>query len=403
MLTAILAVVLLVMAAMVVDLGIGRDVRRQAQAAADASALAGASALYPPGLCTSGAKPCFADAVAAVKTYAQQNFKVTAADWTSCIADAAHPALSYVVAGESPCISFDSSAAPRTVQVYLPPRVVKTSFGALAGVSSIPIRSFAQAQFPAMTCALCFLGPVHVGNADFNVNGGSVAVNGDVSVGPNSNWTATSIGVVGGETGGHLTPSPTPIPAFTDPLTTSLTLPPDTTGLPASPRTNPCAGAAGGGGPGFYASSVDLPNNATCSLQPGLYVISNTWSMGNNSVLSSLAGGVTLYVTSSGALDFKNGSVAITAQTTGTLAGYAIVYARNNTNPLGLQGNGGTSITGMVYAPAAALDFNGNSCFGFNGGPVIVYSVQTANGNHSCVNISGATDTTSAYPAHLSK
>jgi hypothetical protein len=61
------------------------------------------------------------------------------------------------------------------------------------------------------------------------------------------------------------------------------------------------------------------------------------------------------------------------------------VYDRKNTSNLGLQGNGDTAVTGAVYAPNAMLDFNGNSCFGFSGGPVISKGVIMANGNHSCV------------------
>ena len=46
-LVAMTSVVLFIIAAMVVDLGLARDTRRQSQNAADASALAAANALYP--------------------------------------------------------------------------------------------------------------------------------------------------------------------------------------------------------------------------------------------------------------------------------------------------------------------------------------------------------------------
>ena len=64
---AAIALVLFLIAAVVVDLGLARDTTRQAQTAADASALAAANVLYPAsGNCQSpvGAKaPCFADAI----------------------------------------------------------------------------------------------------------------------------------------------------------------------------------------------------------------------------------------------------------------------------------------------------------------------------------------------------
>jgi hypothetical protein len=271
----------------------------------------------------------------------------------------------------------------------MPTRPVSTFFGGMTGASTIPVGSTAQAQLgTAVTCSLCFLGGVSAGNGDFSVSGGAIAVNGNVNAGPNSYWNSNSNGVVGTVSGGTFTPPATTIPAFGDPLLNTLTLPLTTTGLTA--KSNPCTD-----GPGLYAS-YDVPNNATCTLQPGLYVISGTWNLKNNSNL--VGTGVTLYVKApSGALAMKNGYVSITAPTTaplpGVSPGYAIIYDRNNTNTLGLQGNGGTSITGITYAPASILDFNGNSCFGFGGGPIVLNGATT-NGNQSCVTVSNAVDAT---------
>jgi Flp pilus assembly protein TadG len=391
-LTAILMVVLVLCVAIVVDLGNARDVQSQSQNAADASALAGANMLYPAtGVCSSGARPCMTDAVAAVKSYAQSNFHVS--DWSTCSAPVP---VGWVKGGGTSCILFDSATSPTLVRVYMPTRTVPTFFANIIGVSSIPVGSFAQAQLgTTVNCTLCFLGSVDAGNGDFSVNGGSIAVNGDVTAGPNSKWSSLINGVVGNANGGIFTPLPTKIASFGDPLT-SLTLPLITTGPPAlSAKTNPCTD-----GPGLYGSadiSSLLPNKVTtCTLTSGLYVISGTWSLKNNDLLAGT--GVTLYVTSpSGYLDFKNGFVAITAPLTAPLtgvpAGYAIIYDRNNTNNLGLQGNGATSITGIVYAPASSLDFNGNSCFGFSGGPIVVGGIVKANGNTSCVTITNAADT----------
>ena len=84
---ALLVTVLVIMVALVVDLGLARDTRRASQNAADASALAGANALYPVAGCVGGlATPCTADAISAVKSYALDNFGVSAADWSGCTA-----------------------------------------------------------------------------------------------------------------------------------------------------------------------------------------------------------------------------------------------------------------------------------------------------------------------------
>jgi len=393
--TAFMMIGLVLFAAIVIDLGNARDVRRQSQNAADASALAGANVMYPAtGICKPpllGAGPCLIDAVDEAKLYAQKNFKVSAGDWSTCTAPVGS-ALAYVPSGGTSCISFGpNGSAPKQVRVYLPTRLVRAFFGGIIGSTTIPVGSSAQAQLgQSVNCSLCFLGNVSAGNGDFSVNGGSIAVNGNVSAGPNSNWTSLANGIVGTVSGGVFSPPVTSVSSFSDPLASSLTLPLTTTGLSA--KTNPCSATATGG-PGLYGA-FSLPNS-TCTLQPGLYVISGTWNMGNNTALSGT--GVTLYVKSpSGYLDFKNGNVAITAPLTSPLAGlpagYAIIYDRNNTNNIGLQGNGNASITGAVYAPASSLDFNGNSCFGFNGGPIVVGSVVQANGNQSCVQITSAVD-----------
>ena len=71
----------------------------------------------------------------------------------------------------------------------MPTRNVATAFGGVVGKASIPVGSEAQAVIAKdFNCTLCFLASVDTGNADFTVNGGSIAVNGDLTAG------ATSLG-----------------------------------------------------------------------------------------------------------------------------------------------------------------------------------------------------------------
>ncbi len=401
-LVAVLAVVLFVVAAMVVDLGLARDVRRQSQIAADASALAAANVLYPDsGTCDELnpwgdlKAPCFIDAVDEAKAYAATNFGVAPADWAACPAGVRPPGYSSL-AGDTACISFDTSilgtAEPKQVSVVIPTRQVKTGLGAVTGVSRIPVGSRARARVKAGSptkCSLCFLGPIDAKNADFTVDGGSIHVNGNIDVGPNSYWKATggAITVTGTvqANSDKFSPAPKTAAPIPDPYA-SLALPPTLTGL--TPRTDPCKGVAHGGGPGYYGD-FDLPKS-DCNLQPGIYVIDGTWDMKNNTHLKG--SGVTLYVRTTGYLDFKNGYVTLSASSTGPLAGFAIVYDRTNVHSVSLQGNGNTSITGVVYAPSSLLDFNGNSDFGFKGGPIVAKGVDKANGNKSRVVVDDATD-----------
>lgn len=391
---ALLVTVLVVMVALVVDLGYAQDTRRVSQNAADSSALAGANALYPTGACQSGGpKPCIADAVAQVKSYAQTNFDVSTSDWSSCTATP--PAGYDTSASGTSCIAFDSISGPQKVWVRIPTRNVSTSFAGILGRQSIAVGSTAEAQLGTdVKCTLCFLGSVDAENADFDVFGGAIAVNGNVNAGPNSYWSSASNGVVGSVSGGIFTPAPTPIAAFSDPLA-SLVLPLSDPTLTV--KTDPCTE-----GPGIYNTNISLGNNVVCTLQPGLYVVNSTWLIGNNTVVKGT--GVTIYVPSPGYLNFKNGSTDIVAPTGGPFKDLGIIYARDNTNPLSIQGNGTTGVTGTVYAPSSKLDFNGNSCFVFTGGPVVVNGVILANGNQSCIQILAAKDTTvSRTQMHLSR
>ena len=51
-------------------------------------------------------------------------------------------------------------------------------------------------------CALCVIGDVNTNNTDFTVTGGDIYVDGNVSTGPNSNWTATNSITISGTVSG---------------------------------------------------------------------------------------------------------------------------------------------------------------------------------------------------------
>lgn len=366
---AVSTVMLFVLAALVVDLGLARDTRRQAQNSADAAALAAGTALY-----TLGKTPDFGAAVDAAKEYATANFGVTEADWASCT-DAAMPA-GWFSDATTPCISFNSLTAPTQVRVVIPNREVSTPLAAVIGTSEVQVSAYAHMSIKPNTkvrCALCILGPGphDLQNGDVRVAGGDVHFNGSVSVGPNglvaTNGTITVEGTAGGSLSQY-TPDPvTGQPKIEDPL--NFMKAPDYTGFTVLPDgTNPCTG-----GPGVYGSF-----SGTCtSLPAGLYVITDKWSFSGT---HSLAGtGVTLYFTcenpsgsgarpcsypgeQGGQFDASgNGVMSITAPTTGQTKGLAVMYDRYNTSDLRLTGNGASTYTGTIYAPAATLDYRGQA------------------------------------------
>jgi hypothetical protein len=396
---AISATMLFLVAALVVDLGLARDTRRQSQNTADASALAAANVLYPAStVCTlvnpNGTKnvPCYADAAKAAKDYAAANWGVTAGQWASCTDSNGY----WYPVGYSACITFADShflktqpANPTEVRVKAPIKNVKTGFGVLAGATNIAVGSAARAVVDAGTsssCALCFLSSVNTNKFDVTINGAGIAINGNVT-GNKGTWTAASISVLDpSQTDTKLgaTPATTAGPAFTDPWASNTAVPPSTVGLTKRTTGNPCTL-----GPGIYTTPT-IPNGA-CALKPGLYVVMGTWAGKNNTVVTGT--GVTLYFTcgttnptvcsgagqAGGVLNMKNGTLNYQAPTAGPLSGLAIVYDRGNTSAMSLQGNGSlTNFSGAIYAPKSTLDFNGTSNFFVKGGPIIL---KTATGN----------------------
>jgi hypothetical protein len=168
-------------------------------------------------------------------------------------------------------------------------------------------------------------------------------------------------------------------------------------------KTNPCSES--GGTPGVY-SAYEVGPNETCTLNPGLYVITGPWTMKNNSLFKGT--GVTLYFTcatttemprpctapgeTGGGLDTKNGNAQLVAPAdsplpvSGAVAGYVVIYDRNDTSGLNIQGNGTASFTGAIYAVKALLEFPGTTCVSIVNGPVIVDELY-GNGTTGCVNL----------------
>lgn len=364
----LMSVVLLGIVSLVVDLGLARDTRRQAQNAADSAALAAGNSLATGGTVTT--------AVAAAKSLAQKNFGTTPADWSTCT-DAAK--LAYVPSGGTPCISFDS-ATPTAVRVLVPVRPVLTPFAGIWGTSSVPVQAAAKVGVTSSNtppCGFCVIGEGthNLQNGDISAKNTSVDINGTLTTNPGA-----SITVVNGATNlegaapsqGTFSPAPTPNqPAIPDPLA-SLVLP-DLTGRVLSTNQNSCTG-----GPGVY-KTLTLNCPAATPMQPGLYIVTGDTSFTGNDHLDAL--GVTIYLTCavpSGAnkgnprvcasagevgAGFKttgNGSLTITAPTAGATKGLAIISDRNNTSTLTYRGNGTTPNTGTVYAKTGTLDYRGN-------------------------------------------
>jgi Flp pilus assembly protein TadG len=405
---AVLFVALISLGALVVDLGHAREVRRSAQNAADASALAAANQLY---LNSNVLSPHIPEAVAAAKAYALQNFGVSDAAWASCTDSGK---LAYVPAASTPCISFDEQVKPTTVRVRIPTVQVDTALAGVFGVKKVNVAARAKAMLKVdnkSSCALCILGTgTHdLQNGDATAGGGDIAFNGSVSVGSNGLVATDGRILVQGTATGPLsnyTPDPlTGQAPATDPLS-FLTLPPDMSSLTV--KTDPCTQ-----GPGKYGS-VDL-RSKTCTLLPGLYVVagtSATWDLSGNATTQLLGSGVTVYLTcgtpttpvvcsanQQGATFDATGNAILgfTAPTSGPLQGLALVMDRNNSSTLRLSGNGASGLKGTIYMPSGILQMNGNGCSTIDS--LIVVNDLTMNGNPTCIKSNYLPSDNVAFPA----
>jgi len=131
-LSALVMVGMLTMAAFALDLANARQERRQAQGSADAAALAGAQDL-----------PDASKVVTNVKKYAKDNFDIPESAWVGCT-DLDHlPELPDLTVSNS-CISIDEGFT--RVRVTLPEREVETYFAGVIGIDDISVSAHAVAE-----------------------------------------------------------------------------------------------------------------------------------------------------------------------------------------------------------------------------------------------------------------
>jgi hypothetical protein len=85
----------------------------------------------------------------------------------------------------------------------------------------------------------------------------------------------------------------------------------------------------------------------------------------------------------------SNGGMQITAPTTGTYQGVAIFFDRCNSAMMRITANGGTPITGAIYAKAAALQLTANGSVSV-AGLVITATTQLSSSGSLTINYNPA-------------
>ena len=419
-LTAVLAILLFGIAALVVDLGLARDNRRQAQNTADAASLAAANALYGSTQLNFNAPGDFDAAIAAAKEYAELNYGTTAAEWASCVES---DPLDWVEPGTGTnCISFDRSPYPNNVLVKVPLRKQPSLLGGVFGYTGVNVSAIAQARIAPggkYMCTFCVVGDYthDLQNGQLNVVGGNMWFNGDVDIGPGGT-AGSEPGSVLGEDGEYYTDGGNVFvsgdvtgnsgnlqggkakprsPKVIDPLASAVL--PFAAMSELTAEDDPCSD-----GPGIY-DGYKL-TGGTCDLQAGLYVFTDDLELAGNSSTLFNAEGVTMYFTcgssslltacsspgetGAGIKITGNGAYNLTAPYAATdplvddeLYGYSVVYDRYNNADIFLAGNGSQSLTGTIYALSAAMVNRGNGCSTVTTSIVVVGDVSFS-GVNSC-------------------
>ncbi len=424
-LTAVMAVMLFGIAALVVDLGIARDSRRQAQNTADSAALAAANALYATTAPNLNKPGDFDAAVKAAKDYAAKNYGTTEPQWRSCVNP--EPLAFEAPGTRTSCITFDSFLYPKQVLVVVPLRKQPSIFGGVFGYTGVSIGALAQARLDPggkNICTFCVLGSgtQSIKNGNLSVTGGNMWFNGNVDI-KNNGSVGTAEGPVTGDDGtvvndggnayvsgtlsGSIKANSVQIgqPKIVDPLASyQLPFVAQST-LSPTPKVDPCA-AGPTGGPGFYAGFT-YRSSAPCVMQPGLYVFTEDFNLAGNAGQLQ-ANGVTFYFTcgsggvarpclpgegGGGIKITGNGGYTISAPSKATiplqpeeLYGWAVVYDRYNEAQMSLRGNGASSISGTIYGVNTTLDLRGNGGTDAMTSMVVVGDVNF-DGNNATLNV----------------
>jgi hypothetical protein len=156
------------------------------------------------------------------------------------------------------------------------------------------------------------------------------------------------------------------MPAMADPLAS----------LPAPSAPSPKYSAVNYSGsspltlnPGTYVGGIHITGSGPVTLLPGIYFM-----QGGGFSLSGQANvtgsGVMIYnspAVSSDTISVSQGSLILTAPSSGTYQGIAIFQKRTSNVPISVSGTGVVNVTGMVYAAKAMVSVSGNGVFNIFG------------------------------------
>lgn len=369
-LVAIGLIALIGFAGLAVDVGGFWSARRSMQTAADAAALAGATALRL-GDSTSGA----ADQASAANNYTNGSGGV--------VVTVNNPPTDGPYAGNSNYVEvIVSRPEPAYFLRVLGYNTVDVSARSVA--SSVNGPACLYALDPSASGALTV-----GGSSSVNLSCGAIVDSSDATA-LNSNGgatlTAANIGVAGGYDGSGFTPTPvTGIAPASDPL--SYLQP---------PTVGPCnyynvhAGTTSGTNylyPGVYCGGVQISGNNPVVFEPGIYILDGGGLKVTASSATVSGTGVMFYDTygysAYGPIELSGSNTAnLSAPTSGPYAG--ILFYQDPRVPLGskgstITGSSGSTFDGAIYFPTTNITYSGSSSS--NGYTIIVGDTVTVSGN----------------------
>ena len=356
MLTALGLMVLLLMAGLGVDVAYMRYQKQQMQKAADAGAIAAASALVYGG-----------DWNAAGQNDAKANGFTDSVNGVS------------VKVNNPPQSDGDPFKGKADYVEVIVSQAQPTFFMRAGGFQSVNVRGRAIASAAANPFGCIFvMDPSDSktllidGNVNVDAACGIQVLSGNSDAlhknGASGKVTATGIGVVGGFSGSGFTPAPvTGIAPFNDPLATVN--PPAVNGCEVTnlPTINGNASLT----PKTYCGGITIHGSGTVNFAPGTYILLG----GGLNVTGSptlLGDGVTFYNTADaghpyGAINLTGSSnTVLTAPLSGSLQGILIfqdrsISPKNNPPVNSVDGSNGATFTGALYFPTTTLQYKGTS------------------------------------------
>jgi Flp pilus assembly protein TadG len=174
--------------------------------------------------------------------------------------------------------------------------------------------------------------------------------------GTNNNITASQINMEGSLTQsgtGSVSPSPTHVGSVANPLTSLNSQQPSYSGC--TTLTGPFTGIQAGKCYNIVSSGTNTINLAS-STTP--YVFTGITAAGSLTITGT---GVTIYMPTGGITGSGNIGLDITAPTSGSFDGIALWLASNNSSGITLSGSTTTGFQGIIYAPDSSLTVSGTT------------------------------------------